>query len=194
MGALAVRLVGPLTRLAATARWSTFVAILSKYAKVSMTSLKDVVTWAGNNKGAAMLISTSLVEAGVSIVDFFKGENGKLADEDKSIVTHMSQAISNPAMTAFIADMLDNDGDKFVAPVASKDRFKEQVARSTLAWARNFFSQGNTNGLEDVLAAHASLQLFAAMPHAYVVELMSDATAPIPRYTKEMRTMLSAAE
>lgn len=182
MGLLA-RLLGPLTRLARNpTMWKAFTSALSKSTKVALTSLDDVINWAKNNKGAAVLILSNLSVAGISLVDFFKDDDGKVDPDDKKLIGQISQtSSSSPEVFKLLLELAGADGDDLKAAPSDNLRLQNAV----VAWAKDFFGAPN-----NVLMAHLALQAFIEIPHADLVARLSDRVVPVPAWGPETQNLL----
>lgn len=178
-------------RLAASSRWGAFTASLSKASGVVLRSAEDVITWAKSNKGAAALIAASLLDAGVSIADFFKGEEKGSAV--KAAAAEMSKfAGADPALVKSLLDLLGNDGDNFKLKLSSNEELDKKLARVTLAYIKSNLLF-NTSSADVVLELHAALQLFTQLSRDNVADLMNDRITPVPDYSSStMRGVLLA--
>lgn len=179
-------------RLAASSRWGAFSAALSKASGVVLRSADDVIKWAKNNKGAAALIASSLIEAGVSIADFFKGDDPKQPDVKSAAAELSKYAGASPALIKSLVSLLSGDGDKFRLQLNTDSEVDERLARVTLAYVRSVMLM-NSNSTEEVLELHAALQLFTQLSRDDVATLMRDRITPVPNYSvADMRALLLA--
>lgn len=188
-------LVTALTRLAGTARWGKFVTALSSAAGVTLKSLNEVKSWAASNKGAAALIASSLVEAGISIAEFFRDSDGKPMPDAMSAAVKMSEfAKVSPKTVMMLMEALSHDGDVIKLDLEGEAETNEQIARVTLAYVKDNILNSNSGDLvAQMLELHSALQLFAALSHNDVSRLMRDEISPVGSYVpRVMRPFLLA--
>lgn len=190
-------LVNALTRLAQTARWSSFTAALSRMAGVPFSSLKQVLEWAKNNKSAAALIAAAVIEAGMSVADFLRGEDGKPQLGSHELAKELSKyAKIGPDVIKLLNDVLGADGDRLKLSLNSKTESDEMVARCAVAYIRDNVLMAGPAGADVVLRMlelHAAMQLFANMGRSDVESLLNNRVSPVPAYDRQvMRPYLLA--
>lgn len=190
-------LVNALTRLAQTARWSGFTAALSRMVGVSFQSLKQVLEWAKNNKGAAALIASAIVEAGMSVAEFLRGEDGKPQPGSQELAKELSKyAKIGPDTVKLLNDVLSADGDRLKLSLNSKAESDEMVARCAVAYIRDNVLMSGPSGPDvalRMLELHAAMQLFANMSRSDVESLLNNRISPVPAYDRQaMRPYLLA--
>lgn len=178
-------LISGLTRLAATTRWTRFVAVLNNAAGTSMKTLGEVLTWARSNKGAAALIASCLVEAGISIADFVRNPGAKPDAASAELGRELSKYVkAGPAVGKLIAEILGGDGDKLSLDLSGADEQKEMVARAAVSFIRDrLLIVGSGEGaVASMLELHSALQLFTNMKRNDVEALLRNRLAPLPQY------------
>lgn len=183
--------VRAVSALASTPRWPAFMAALSRYAGVAFKSVGDVINWAKNNKAATLMIGSSLSEVGMSVADFFKGE--EKTEEVKLAAQEMTEyRKASPALIKHLVGILNNDGDKLAVDNNSDAAVDTKLARVTLAFVKSKLLYSAAT-VDEVLEMHAALQLFAAMSRDSVAELMRDQVTRVPSYDpRYMREVLLA--
>jgi len=190
-------LVNALTRLAQTARWSGFTAALSRVAGTSFQSLKQVLEWAKNNKGAAALIASAIVEAGMSVADFVRGDDGKPQAGSQELAKELSKyAKVGPDVIKMLNDVLGADGDRLKLSLNSSAETGEMVARCAVAYIRDNVLMSGPSGPDvtlRMLELHSAMQLFANLARADLESLLNNRISPVPAYDRQaMRPYLLA--